>query len=195
MKIRSCFFLKSAAHLAQCPEPILPEFAFVGRSNVGKSSLINSLLQRRIAKTSGTPGKTRLLNFFHVNGQFLLVDVPGYGYAKVSKDERKQWEMRLFEYLTTRTSLRRVFQLIDSRHGPLPADEWMTQVLVSQDIPRAAVLTKCDKISKNQIAKVRVEAAKRLAVGPAEVVAFAMPEMGREELLGILQTDIKTWTS
>lgn len=191
MKIRSVFLLTSAYTLEQCPAPEVPEFAFVGRSNVGKSSLINSLLQRRIAKTSNTPGKTRLMNYYSINNAFFLVDLPGYGYAKVSKDDRHLWQTRLRKYLEQRTRLLRVFHLIDSRHGPLPVDAWMTDVLVDLDLPRAAILTKTDKIGRQDFAKVRRVTAAGLAVPLEKTIGYALPDVGRDDVLQLLRNDLK----
>ena len=152
MKITQAKFIKSAVTLDQCPSPDLPEICFTGRSNVGKSSLINGLCNHnRLAKTSNQPGKTRLLNFFLINnGLFYLVDLPGYGYARVSQSERKIWDHNIQEYLLERSTLSLIIQLIDSRHEPTELDKDLTFWMASNQLPFAIILTKADKLSKNK---------------------------------------------
>src|SRR6267154_5541681 len=119
MNIKSAKYLISSALITQCPKPDRPEYAFIGRSNVGKSSLINMITNNeRLAKTSGTPGKTQLINHFNINDAWYIVDLPGYGYAKRSMSERKRWEKMIEDYLRKRENLVTVFVLIDSRHSP-----------------------------------------------------------------------------
>jgi GTP-binding protein len=154
MKINSVQFIKSSAKLDQCPDTKLPEYAFVGRSNVGKSSLINCLTNRKkLALTSGNPGKTRLINHFLVNENWYLVDLPGYGYAKLSKKERIKFEHMIKDYLLNRTNMVCLFLLIDIRHEPIDADieflSWLGQNL----IPFTIVFTKADKINHEQVQK------------------------------------------
>jgi GTP-binding protein len=151
MRISSAEFITSAVVPAQYPAGIGPEIAFVGRSNVGKSSLINTLLNRRgLAKTSGTPGKTRTINFFRVNGQLGFVDLPGYGYAKVSRSERATWGPMLEQFFRLRQELKGVVQLVDARHEPT-ADDQQTHVwLLRWQRPLLVVATKVDKISRSQ---------------------------------------------
>jgi len=151
MKIQSANFIGSYPDRTTCPEPTLPEYAFVGRSNVGKSSLINALVgKKKLAKTSGTPGKTKGINFFDINNQWHLVDLPGYGWAKVSKSMRKQFERMLNDYLALREGLLCTFVLIDIRHKPQPIDldfmRWMGQ----SGIPFEIVFTKADKLKKQE---------------------------------------------
>ena len=123
MVIKSAVFVKSSATLAQCPEPTLPEFAFTGRSNVGKSSLINMLTgQNSLAKISSTPGKTQTINHFIINNDWYLVDMPGYGFAKTSRSNRKEWVMFVQDYVLNRKTLANLFLLIDSRHSPIKSD-------------------------------------------------------------------------
>lgn len=187
MKISKRFLLASAYHWEQMPEPQLPEFAFVGRSNVGKSSLINLLLGQRLARTSNTPGKTRLMHFYLVNQQYVLVDLPGYGYAKVSQQDRAFWEERLMRYLTERPNLAVSLQLIDARHGPLDNDLEMACWMWQNNVPRLAVLTKTDKISKNAVARQLAETARGLRLTPEEVVAVSAEKtQGRDALWDLM---------
>jgi GTP-binding protein len=151
MRITSAEFVTSAVTPEQFPVPAGPEIAFVGRSNVGKSSLLNSLLNRRgLAKTSSTPGKTRLINFFRVNGQLGFVDLPGYGYAQVSRAERAAWGPMIERFLRQRQTLGGVVQLIDVRHAPSAEDRQRRAWLLELKLPLLAVATKVDKISRNQ---------------------------------------------
>ncbi len=151
MKITSAEFLTSATGLRSCPRGELPEFAMIGRSNVGKSSLINMLTERRgLAKVSATPGKTRLLNFFAINqgrGQWLLVDLPGYGYAKIAQEKRADFNEAVAVYIEGRENLLCVFVLIDSRLEPQRIDLDFLQWLGERDMPHALVFTKTDKQS------------------------------------------------
>ena len=151
MKIHSAEFIKSATKIEHYPTDFLPEILFAGRSNVGKSSFINSLLNRKnIAHTSGKPGKTQTLNFYKVNDVLYFVDVPGYGYAKVSKTAREEFAEMIELYLTSREQLKLVIQLVDFRHKPSPDDITMFQYLASYGIPAIVVGTKVDKVPKNQ---------------------------------------------
>ena len=145
--IKQSRFLTSSAVVAKCPPANRPEYAFIGRSNVGKSSLINMLTnQKSLAKTSGKPGKTRLINHFLINETWYLVDLPGYGYAQVPKAEREKWEKAIREYILQRVNLCCLFVLVDIRHEALPADlEFMAWIGENQ-IPFAIVFTKADKI-------------------------------------------------
>ncbi len=144
-------FIKSAPDLQHCPEDGLPEIAMAGRSNVGKSSLINSLTKRKnLAKTSNTPGKTRMINYYLIENRFYLVDLPGYGFAKVSRKERNRWGKVMQEWFLKRTTLTLTLLLIDSRHKPTALDSDMIEWLAGYRIPFALVLTKCDKLSNNK---------------------------------------------
>lgn len=151
MKIISAVFLTSSTGLKQCPAGELPEFAFIGRSNVGKSSLINMITERKnLAKVSQTPGKTRLINHFIINGEWMLVDLPGYGYSKLSKTEKAKLEQMIYEYLGHRETLCHTFLLLDSRHELLKNDLAFINWLKKQHIPFSIIATKSDKLSKSQ---------------------------------------------
>jgi GTP-binding protein len=152
MLVRNTEFIKSSPSLKECPKPDIPEYAFVGRSNVGKSSLINMLcMNGSLAKTSATPGKTRLINHFRINDNWYLVDLPGYGYAKVSKKLRENFEKMLFNYLNKRENLYCVFVLIDSRISPQAIDLEFINRLGELMIPVAVVFTKTDKTTQKQL--------------------------------------------
>ena len=143
--------LLSAANKSHYPQDDIPEIALAGRSNVGKSSFINTLLNRKnLARTSGKPGKTQLLNFFNIDDKLRFVDVPGYGYAKVSKTERVKWGRMIEEYLTTRENLRAVVSLVDFRHEPSADDVQMYEFLKYYNIPVILVATKADKIPRGK---------------------------------------------
>lgn len=153
MIIRNADFLVSNTDPSKCPAPDKPEYAFIGRSNVGKSSLINMLLGRRnLAKTSSTPGKTRLINHFIVNDEWYLVDLPGYGYAKISKKEREKWEGMIRTYLNRRESLVNTFILIDSRIEPKQSDIDFIDWFGEAQLPFALIFTKTDKLTSNALA-------------------------------------------
>lgn len=154
MKITSTEFVKSAFNESHWTSDGLPEIAFLGRSNVGKSSLLNSLLQRKgLARTSNTPGRTQSINFFSVNEAFYFVDLPGYGYAKVSKVMRSEWGKMAEEYLSKRAPLRLSIQLIDSRHQPSPLDLQLNEWLVYHEKNHLIVATKSDKLSNIKLKK------------------------------------------
>ena len=154
MKIKTAEFVISNTNYKKCPLPNIPEYAFIGRSNVGKSSLINALVNnKRLAKTSSTPGKTQLINHFLINKEWYLVDLPGYGFAKVSKIQRSNFEQMINKYLLNRTNLMCLFVLIDSRHKPQDIDQKFMQWLSKKHIPFVMVFTKTDKLSKFQLEK------------------------------------------
>ncbi|MBR7553434.1 ribosome biogenesis GTP-binding protein YihA/YsxC [Allobacillus sp. GCM10007491] len=154
MKINQAELIISAVSAKQYPEGGLPEIALAGRSNVGKSSFINKMINRKaLARTSSKPGKTQTLNFYQLNESFYFVDVPGYGYAKVSKKEREAWGKMMEEYFVTRESLKATVLLIDSRHEPTKDDQVMYDFLKHYEIPVIVVATKIDKLSKSKKAK------------------------------------------
>lgn len=153
MNNRRAAFVISAADVTGCPQPRLPEYAFFGRSNVGKSSLINMITGvKNLARTSATPGKTQLLNYYSVDEDtWYLVDLPGYGYAKVSKKSRRNWEKIIREYLVQRTSLIYTFILVDTRHDPQASDLELINWMGEQGLPFCLVFTKADKISRKAV--------------------------------------------
>ena len=154
MKIHSAEFLLSASTTRQFPAATLPEIAFAGRSNVGKSTLINSLLNRKkLVKTSATPGKTQLINFFKVNDQFYFVDLPGYGYAKVPESVRRKWQNLVEAYLSERETLRNVVLIIDCRHNPTVQDRQLLEWLEYYQRPSLIVASKIDKLKRGQVQK------------------------------------------
>ncbi len=157
MKIKQAQFLISSPNLAQCPNLGLNEFALLGRSNIGKSSFINALCNNsKLAKTSNTPGKTRLINLFKIftdKNDFVIADLPGYGYAKVSKTEQERWQKNLEEYLLNRKTLKYCIQFIDARHPVQDNDFQMYDWLKIKNLPVIAVLNKCDFVSKNELVK------------------------------------------
>tara|TARA_A100001015_G_scaffold316090_1_gene429511 strand:- start:423 stop:1034 length:612 start_codon:yes stop_codon:yes gene_type:complete len=154
MKIKSADFVISNTDIDKCPKERIPEYAFIGRSNVGKSSLINMLTGRKsLAKTSGKPGKTQLINHFKINNSWFLVDLPGYGYAKVSKKNRSIFAKFIYEYLEKRENLICTFVLVDSRHEPQKIDMLFMEWLGENQIPFVIVFTKMDKLSSSQLNK------------------------------------------
>ena len=188
MKIKTAAFEVSAPSLELCPKWALPEFAFIGRSNVGKSSLINLLAERRdLAKVSDLPGKTRLINFYVMNDRWSLVDLPGYGYAHVSKKERVGFNDAVAEFLEARRNLARVFVLIDSRLPPQPIDLEFVQWLGGCRTPFALVFTKADKQSGNQsqasIELFKTQLARSQLKAPDIFLSSARTKAGRTEIL------------
>ncbi len=152
MKISSAEFVMSNSDVTKCPKDKLPEYAFIGRSNVGKSSLINMLTSRKsLAKTSGRPGKTQLINHFIINKTWFLVDLPGYGYARVSKSSKKVFQKFITAYFSKRTQLVSAFVLVDCRHEPQKIDLEFMQWLGENQIPFSIIFTKADKLSKNKL--------------------------------------------
>ena len=172
---RPCDFMLSVARLEQLPEAQLDEVAFAGRSNVGKSSLVNALFnQRKLAKTSAMPGRTQQLNFFNFDNKLYLVDLPGYGYAKAPENLVKQWQQMLKTYLRGRPNLRRVFLLTDSRHGLKKDDLDIMKMLDECAVAYQIILTKIDKISQKELTKVETETLAELKKHPAglnEIIA------------------------
>lgn len=195
MEIHQATFVTSSAKTEQCPQPDKPEYAFIGRSNVGKSSLINMLTGRRkLAKVSGNPGKTITINHFLIDDSWYLVDLPGYGFAKRSKSERAKWEKMIRKYILTRTNLMNLFLLVDIRHEPQKNDlEFMEWLAVSQ-IPFTIVFTKSDKLGTNQVEKnlsqYKKHMLKEWEVLPKMIVSSSVQRNGREDiLLSIAETN------
>jgi GTP-binding protein len=191
MKIKSAEFEISAPDLRACPKWALPEFAFIGRSNVGKSSLINSLTERRdLAKVSDTPGKTKLINFFVINGAWSLVDLPGYGYAEVGKQRRLEFNTAVADFLSGRRNLRAVFVLIDSRLPPQPIDLEFIRWLESCGTPFALVFTKTDKQSATQtganIERFKKAMTEWRPLPPDILGSSAKTGAGRSDILGYI---------
>jgi GTP-binding protein len=154
LKINTSEFVTSAVDKKGYPKRVLSEIAIVGRSNVGKSSLINYMLNRKkLAKVSSTPGKTRQINYFIINDSFYLVDLPGYGYAKVSHSEQEKWQKFIEEYLVSNNNLKLLLQLVDIRHELKDSDKIMLDFLKSNNIPHVVVLTKSDKLKTNELLK------------------------------------------
>ena len=151
MIIKKAKFLLSPSKFGGFPQQGMPEIAMAGKSNVGKSSLINSLTRHsKLARTSSEPGKTRLINYYSVNEEFLLVDLPGYGFARAPKSEQEKWSQMIEGYLTGSQQLKHVFHLVDIRHAPTKEDQMMTEYLRHYDIPFTVIATKADKLSKAQ---------------------------------------------
>ena len=154
MDIKSAEFVMSNTDFRKCPPPTMPEYAFIGRSNVGKSSLINMLTNnQKLAKVSGQPGKTQTINHFLINKNWYLVDLPGYGYARTARTERRTWQSFIGDYIRNRENLYCLFILVDSRHAPLAIDIEFIRWAGGQGIPVAIVFTKADKLSKTALAK------------------------------------------
>ncbi len=163
MKFLQAEFIISAEKLSQCPEFILPEYPLLGRSNVGKSSFINGLSNRKsLAKTSNTPGKTRLINFFNFSDRFMIADLPGYGYAKVSKEAQNRWQKYLEEYLLKRKQIKSLIQLIDARHEIQKNDFQMREWVKAYNLPVITILTKMDYVPKPKVFNVIKKAEKEL---------------------------------
>jgi GTP-binding protein len=188
MKVTEAIFLQSNTDYEKCPKPDKPEYAFIGRSNVGKSSLINALVQKKnLAKTSQTPGKTQLINHFQIDKKWYLVDLPGYGYAKVSKTDREKFEKMIHEYLENRENLMYTFVLVDIRHEPQKLDMEFMNNLGEQGIPFCIVFTKADKLSQTAVNKsLEVYQAKMLETWeemPQFFVTSSVNGSGRDEIL------------
>ncbi len=185
MKIKQAEFIISAVSAAQYPDSNLPEIALAGRSNVGKSSLINKMLGRKqLARTSSSPGKTQTLNFYFINQSLYVVDLPGYGYARVSKTKRALWGTFIESYLLEREPLKLLLLLVDLRHPPSMDDQQMYQWLIYHDIPVLVVATKTDKIPKTQRVKHTKIIRERLGMIPSKpLVLFSTIERMGEELI------------
>lgn len=196
MKISSAEYIISAVNKKQYPKDRKPEVAFVGRSNVGKSSLINKLVNRKnLARTSSKPGKTRTINFYDINNDLRFVDLPGYGFASVSKDTREKWSYMINEYFDTSKNLYVVLQLVDLRHEPTLLDKMMYEWLLHYDIPKIIIATKADKVSRGHHKKHLDNIKKALKINEGDHLrAFsAKSGDGKSELWGLIQQYIGTF--
>jgi GTP-binding protein len=192
MKIKDAVFVISNSELSKCPTDAKPEFAFIGRSNVGKSSLINMLTGKKsLAKTSGTPGKTQLINHFLIDEKWYLVDLPGFGYAKASKAKRFQWEKFIAEYLTKRETLLNIFVLLDARLEPQQIDLEFMNWCGEKGLPFSMVFTKIDKLSstalQKNLAKYKKEMLKYWDELPPLFTSSATSNFGKEPLLNYIE--------
>ncbi|MHA7609057.1 ribosome biogenesis GTP-binding protein YihA/YsxC [Elizabethkingia meningoseptica] len=192
MLIRSVEFIKSSSKWQECPEANLPEYAFIGRSNVGKSSLINAMMDRKdLAKTSQTPGKTQLINHFMVNETWYLTDLPGYGYAKVSKSLRKDFEKLITNYILNRKNLVNLFVLIDIRHAPQKIDIEFMQWCGESGIPFSIVFTKSDKLKpkaiENHVVAYQKELLEFWEELPQSFITSAEKKEGGDQILDFIE--------
>jgi GTP-binding protein len=191
MLIKSAEFVMSNSDVAKCPKDRLPEYAFIGRSNVGKSSLINMLMQRKnLAKTSGRPGKTQLINHFLINKNWYLVDLPGYGYARVSKSSKKVFQKFITKYFEKREQMILAFVLVDCRLEPQPIDLEFMQWMGESQVPFSIIFTKADKLKPNALIR-NIESYKQKMLEvweemPQYFITSASNSEGRDELLGFL---------
>jgi GTP-binding protein len=194
MIIKSAEFVTSAVKKSQYPPAVLPEIAFAGRSNVGKSSLINILVNRKhLVKTSSTPGRTQLINFFDINSNLILVDLPGYGYAKVPVSVRKKWGPMIETYLSTRKTLKGVVIIMDIRRLPREEEHNLIGWLAHFSITGILVLTKTDKLSKTKIVKQQEAIVRALGVAKEDVILFsARTRRGRDAVWDAILTLINT---
>ena len=193
MKIKSAEFVISNSDVSKCPETKLPEYAFIGRSNVGKSSLINALTNRKdLAKTSGRPGKTQLINHFLINQSWYLVDLPGYGYARVSKTAKKTFQKFITQYFEKREQMICAFVLIDSRHKPQPIDMEFMSWLGEHQVPFCIIFTKADKMKpkalERNINDYQAEMLKTWTEMPQFFVTSSANGMGSEDVLNYIQS-------
>lgn len=196
MQIKEAEFVISNTEVSKCPQDQKPEFAFIGRSNVGKSSLINMLTgKKNLAKTSGTPGKTQLINHFIINDSWYLVDLPGYGYARASQTSRAKWEKFISEYLTKRETLMNTFVLLDSRLEPQKIDLEFMNWCGEKGIPFSMVFTKIDKLSSSalqkNIAKYKREMLKYWEALPPVFTTSSESGFGKEPLLNYIDAILK----
>ena len=197
MLIKSAEYVISSARVDQCPQGELPEFAFIGRSNVGKSSLINMLTGRAgLSKTSATPGKTILINHFLINKEWYLVDLPGYGYAKRGQQQRDELQRMITGYILRREQMMNLFLLIDARHEPQRIDLEFIEWLGENGIPFSIVFTKADKLSKGKLAAnvkhYLAELSKQWEELPPHLITSSETKLGKDELLDYIESIIKS---
>jgi GTP-binding protein len=200
MVIHSAVYVISSPDYTQCPKPDRPEYAFIGRSNVGKSSLINMICNNdKLAKTSGTPGKTQLINHFSIDNKWYIVDLPGYGFAKVSLASRKKWEKMIEDYLRKRENLVTVFILIDSRHSPQKNDLEFVNRLGEWQIPFCLVFTKADKENQRTVSKNVKDFLDKMRTTwqflPQHFVTSTIKKMGRDKILSLIEEMNKEFES
>lgn len=198
MIIKTAEFVLSNTDVDKCPKQDLPEYAFIGRSNVGKSSLINMLVNNnKLAKTSQSPGKTRLINHFIVNSEWYLVDLPGYGFAKTSKKNREAWEKMIAAYITKRENIVTIFVLIDCRIPPQKIDLEFINWMGEKGIPITLVFTKMDKVSQRESSKniklFKTELLKSWEAVPTSFTSSAKEKTGRDKLLDFISVLNKEW--
>ncbi|MFW5890315.1 MAG: ribosome biogenesis GTP-binding protein YihA/YsxC [Marinilabiliaceae bacterium] len=198
MKIKEATFIKSSIRPDQCPAPDKPEYAFIGRSNVGKSSLLNLLCNKKnLAKISGTPGKTRTINHFLIDESWYMVDLPGYGYAKLPQSERKKFAEMIESYLIERPNLVNLFILVDSRHGPYSSDLNFMQDMGTKGVPFSIVFTKTDKLKPGRLEQNLKDYQDRLSEDweelPPIFLTSAESRTGQKELINYIGSINQTW--
>ena len=195
MSIKSTAFIKSSSNCNECPTNDIPEFAFIGRSNVGKSSLINMLTQsKKLAKISGNPGKTLLINHFLINKDWFLVDLPGYGYAKISKKEKRKIENIIIDYFTNRSNITLTFLLVDIRHNPQQIDLEFMDWLNNNNIDFKLIFTKDDKLKISENEKKATDYIetiyKQFLIKPEFIISSSTTKKGREKILNLIFSKI-----
>lgn len=195
MEIREVSFRRSALKPSDRPQEFFPHIAVAGRSNVGKSSLLNWLLRQNMAKVAKAPGKTRMLNFFLVNRSFYLVDLPGYGYAKVGRALKEEWGRELESYLATEERLAGVITLVDIRRGPTDLDLGLQEMLLANGTERLVVLTKADKVNRGKRAGMQFQVQKELGLARPPAVVSVKTGEGRKELLESIDELVDAWRS
>jgi len=195
VEIREVNFRSSALKASDRPQEFFPQVAVAGRSNVGKSSLLNWLLRQNMARVAKAPGKTRMLNFFLINRSFFLVDLPGYGYAKVGRALQEEWGRELANYLATEERLAGVITLVDIRHGPTDLDLGLQELLLAHGRERLVVLTKADKVKRGKRASMQFQVQKELGLARPPAVVSVKTGEGRKELLGLIDDLVEAWRS
>ena len=194
MVIKSAKYKTSVVDKVNILDDGVPEFAFVGRSNVGKSSLINSLVSSKsLAKTSSTPGKTKMINYFDINSSFRFVDLPGYGYAKVGKGQLDVWSGLLGEYLVSSPSLLTIFLLLDIRHEPTEQDKQMVKFMIYNGLPFMIIATKADKLAKSKVSSAISKLAKTLSIRQeAILVSSSETSLGKDKILNYIEMKLES---
>lgn len=188
LKIKKATFVTSCAHISQIPEKVLPEFAFLGRSNVGKSSLINTIVnQNKLVKVAKRPGTTQLINYFEINEDRYFVDLPGYGFARAPKSEKSRWSKNINQYLRFSENLKLLFLLIDSRHGIKEIDWMMIKFLQEENIPFSLIATKRDKLSGNDWFKQKKKMKEQVGNDNLKIISFSSLKVrGVQEVLDVI---------